>query len=166
MENWALKTNPISNVGAWKEGGYGESISLEELYQLYLDYIPRYYEDGMPLSLQLGGFFSASPGEPGEYDIPLMKNCSDPDKTCVCGHARMVMYISAEVLRHNPKCQRCEHAMQCLAGCRASALESTPDDILGIDRAACALFKGGWADKIRETMRQIVPESRCRGLEA
>ena len=92
----SLKTNPISNVGAWKEGGYGESISLEELYQLYLDYIPQYYEDGMPLSLQLGGFFSASPGRPEEYDIPSVKSCTNPEKTCVCGHARMVMYISAE----------------------------------------------------------------------
>ena len=58
----SLKTNPISNVGAWKEGGYGESISLDELYQTYLDYIPEFYEDGMPLSLQLGGFFSVNLG--------------------------------------------------------------------------------------------------------
>lgn len=50
----------------------------------------------MPLSLQLGGFFRASPDKPKEYDISSMKNCSNPDKTCVCGHARMVMYISAE----------------------------------------------------------------------
>lgn len=43
----SLKTNPISNVGAWKEGGYGESISMQELYQLYFDYIPHYDEDGI-----------------------------------------------------------------------------------------------------------------------
>jgi len=197
----SLKTNPISNVGAWKEGGYGEAISLDELYQLYLDYIPHYYEDGMPLSLQLSGFFSASPNKPGEYDIPSIKHCTDPDKTCVCGHARMVMYISAEgralpcmalsgmeiqqefplipeiglakcitdssymrlidtrateVLRHNPECALCEYALECLAGCRASALETTPDDILGIDKAACAIFKGGWIEKIRRTMDKII----------
>ena len=92
----SLKTNPVSDVGAWKENGYGESITTEELYQLYLDYIPQYYEDGMPLSIQLGGFFSASPRYPKEYDIPSIKSCSDASKTCVCGHARMVMYISAE----------------------------------------------------------------------
>ena len=92
----SLKTTPVSNVGAWKEGGYGESVSIDELYQMYLDYIPCYYEDGMPLSLQLGGFFSATPERPGEYDIPSVKHCGDPDKACVCGHARMVMYISAE----------------------------------------------------------------------
>lgn len=66
----SLKTNPIADVGAWKEGGYGETISMDELFKLYLDYIPCYYEDGMPLSLQLGGFFSASPKRPNQYDIP------------------------------------------------------------------------------------------------
>lgn len=198
----SLKTTPISNVGAWKEGGYGESISMDELYQIYLDYIPHYYEDGMPLSLQLGGFFSASPDRPQEYDIPSMKNCFNPDKTCVCGHARTVMYISAEgralpcmalsgmdiqeefplipeiglaqcitdsrymrlidtrateVLNHNPECKTCEHALQCLAGCRASALEVHPTDILAPDPATCAIFKGGWLEKIRTLMGQIKP---------
>ena len=201
----SLKTTPISDVGAWKEGGYGQSISMDELYQIYLDYIPHYYADGMPLSLQLGGFFSAAPQEPDMYDIPSQKNCSNPDKTCVCGHARMVMYISAEgralpcmalsgmdiqkefplipeiglaqcitdsrymslidtrateVLKHNPECANCEHAMQCLAGCRASALETTPDDILGIDRAACAIFKGGWKEKIHAAVQQVNPNIR------
>ncbi len=92
----SLKTNPIADVGAWKEGGYGPSIAIDELFRLYLDYIPRYYEDGMPLSLQLGGFFSADPDAPDSWFIPTEKRCADPEAVCVCGHARMVMYISAE----------------------------------------------------------------------
>ena len=197
----SLKTNPISNVGAWKEGGYGESISLDELYSIYLDYIPHYYEDGMPLSLQLGGFFSASPADPKDYFIPTVKRCSNPDNTCVCGHARMVMYISAEgralpcmslsgmeiqnqfplipeiglsrcitdstymrlidtrateIFNHNPQCKNCEFAMDCIGGCRASALETSPDDILAPDMAACTIFKGGWKTKIEETMAKIL----------
>lgn len=201
----SLKTNPISNVGAWKEGGYGESISIQELYQIYFDYIPKYYEDGMPLSIQLGGFFSSSPRRPDHYDIPAMKNCSNPDKTCVCGHARMVMYISAEgralpcmalsgmdiqqefplipelglakcitdsrymklidtrateLLTHNSECNECEYAMQCLCGCRASALETSPSDILAPDIATCGIFKGGWTKKIEELMNSILPEEK------
>ena len=205
----SLKTNPISNVGAWKEGGYGEGISIQELYQLYFDYIPHYYEDGMPLSLQLGGFFSASPQRHDRYDIPCMKHCSSPDKTCVCGHARMVMYISAEgralpcmalsgmdiqqefplipeiglaqcitdsrymelintraaeVLKHNPECASCEYAMQCLAGCRASALETSPTDILAPDMAICGIFKGGWTEKIAELMKDILPQEKTEAV--
>lgn len=199
----SLKTNPISNVGAWKENGYGEAITISELYQLYYDYLPHYYEDGMPLTIQLGGFFCASPTTPDRYFIPLSKNCSDPSKMCICSHARMVMYISAEgrtlpcmalsgmeiqkefpliseyglanclnhsrymdlldmradkVLEHNPKCRTCPHAKQCLAGCRAAALETTPDDIQGIDTAACTLFCDGWPEKIKARMAEIRPD--------
>lgn len=92
----SLKTNPVSNVGAWREGGYGESIPIPELFQLYLDYLPHYYEDGMPLALQLGGFFFASPKHPDSFNVPSLKICDDPSTLCVCGHARKVMYISAE----------------------------------------------------------------------
>lgn len=199
----SLKTNPISNVGAWKEGGYGEGISVEDLFQVYLDYIPQYYEDGMPLSIQLGGFFSASPKRPQTYEIPSVKTCSDPTKVCVCGHARMVMYISAEgrtlpcmslsgmdiqkefpliteiglaqcisdsrymrlidtraseVLKHNPECEACEYALQCLGGCRAGGLEFNPEDILAPDRSICAIFKGGWKEKIEDLMKEILKE--------
>lgn len=205
----SLKTNPIADVGEWKKGGYGEAISMEELYQLYLDYIPQYYEDGMPLSLQLGGFFGASPRDPDWFDIPLLKNCGDTEKTCICGHARMVMYISAEgralpcmalsgmdiqqefplipelglarcitdsrymrlidtraseYLRLNPECAACEYANQCLGGCRAAALERTPDNIMGPDPYACELFRGGWVQKIVETVKKAKPQARCAGM--
>ena len=92
----SLKTNPVGDVGEWKKNGYGQTVSIEELFELYLDYIPHFYEDGMPLAIQLGGLFSASPGKPDRFDIPLAKGRCDPQKTCVCGHARMVMYISAD----------------------------------------------------------------------
>lgn len=207
----SLKTNPVSNVGSWKEGGYGESISIEELFQIYLDYIPHYYEDGMPLSLQLGGFFSASPKHPKEYDIPSLKDCKNLENTCVCGHARTVMYISAEgrtlpcmslsgmniqqefplipeiglaqcisdsrymrlidtkaseLLEHNPECQKCEFVMQCLGGCRASALETAPDDLLAPDRMICTFFKGGWVDKIQKQIHDFNPQLTCRLLDS
>ncbi len=205
----SLKTVPISDVGAWKDGGYGQSITIDELYKTYFEYIPHYYEDNMPLSIQLSGFFSASPNNPHKYDIPSLKNCKNPDITCVCGHARQVMYISAEgrtlpcmalsgmdiqkefpliteiglekcitdsrymrlidtrateVLKHNPECAKCEYAMQCLSGCRAGALETTPDDILAPDRSTCAVFKGGWVEKITGLMSKIRPDDICRGL--
>ena len=92
----SLKTNPVANTGEWLKGGYGESIGFPELLQIYLDYIPLFYEDGMPLSLMLGGFFSASPRHPDRFDVPLYHPAEDPRTCCVCNHARMVMYISPE----------------------------------------------------------------------
>lgn len=91
-----VKTNPISDVGEWKKNGGSASIPMEELFALYLDYIPRYYEDGMPISLMLGGFFAADPRTPERWDVPMYHDPIDPQKCCVCNHARMVMYISPE----------------------------------------------------------------------
>ena len=92
----SLKTNPISDIGAWHEGGHGRSIATSELLQIYLDYVPQYHEDGMPLSILLGGFFSASPRKPGSWDVPVYRYPRDPERCCVCNHARQVMYISPE----------------------------------------------------------------------
>lgn len=92
----SLKTNPIADVGAWKEGGYGPAIDLEELYRIYLDYIPHYYEDGMPLSLMLGGFFRASPRRPKKWSIYLDKHCEDPEKLCVRPRPPGAVYFRRE----------------------------------------------------------------------
>lgn len=204
----SLKTNPVSNVGAWKNGGYGDdySLSMDETYQLYLDYIPQYYEDGMPLRLQLGGFFAAKPERPDQYLIPAMKKCDDLSKRCICGHARQVMYISAEgrtlpclalsgmdiqeefpliteqglascitdsrymrlidtrgseFMELNPECAACEYAKECIGGCRAAALETTPDDIMAPDLNTCKIFKGGWIPRIRETAEAAIAKRKA-----
>lgn len=194
-----LKVSPISNVGAWKEGGYGVAMPLEELYQRYLDYIPQYYADGMPLELQLGGFFQASPRQPESYWIPLCRECRDPGSMCVCGHARGTLYISAEgralpcmalsgmeiqrefplilprglaacltdsrylrlidtrvseYLAGNETCRTCPYALQCIGGCRAAALEADPQNLMGPDPCACALFTQGWIPRIEEAVRR------------
>ena len=91
-----LKTNPVANVGEWQKNNYGESINIRELYALYLDYISQYYDDNMPLALMLGGFFAARPSEPDYFDIPSFKPDIDPKTFCICGHARVIMYISPE----------------------------------------------------------------------
>jgi len=195
----SLKVNPIADVGAWKDNGYGESINMKELFDLYLNYIPEYYEDGKPLTIMLGGFFYASPNF-DNYQIPMNKIEMDLDKFCVCGHARNHLYISPdgralpcmsltgmkiqekyplilehglrecltesaylelitkkarEIVNHNEQCNNCEYVNRCCGGCRASALESHPDDILAIDEAACLLFKGGYIEKIDKVVKEV-----------
>lgn len=201
-----LKTNPISDVGAWHDGGYGKSINMKDLFEIYLDYIPKYYEDGKPLTLQLGGFFAKSK-EDDYYSIPTIKPEMNLDTYCVCGHARNHMYISAEgralpcmslsgmeiqqeypiilekglryclsestymdlitkkareVINHNERCKDCEYASRCCGGCRASALETSPADILAIDEAACLLIKGGYAERIKAAVKSVAPDEEMR----
>lgn len=98
-----LKTNPVSETELWDRLGGDYAITMEETLEVYLDYIPKYFEDGRPLSLMLGGFFSCNGkdsrnGEHIRWSIPLKKY--DGGDGClnqtVCGHARQVMYLSAE----------------------------------------------------------------------
>lgn len=91
-----LKVNGISNLGKWKENGFGTSISTPDLYQTYLDYIPYFYEDGAPINLQLGGFFMGKKGDLTYYSIPRNREGQDPEKVCLCNHARNILYISPE----------------------------------------------------------------------
>lgn len=61
-----------------------------------------------------------------------------------------------DYLNHTKECADCAYAKICAGGCRASALMDAPDDILAPDRAACRLFRGGWADRLKACMEQIV----------
>ena len=198
----SVKTNPVADVGAWRENGYGESISMPDVYQLYLDYIPQYYEDGMPMGVMLGGFFWANPSEPDRFDIPSYKPPCEPTTMCMCGHARHVIYISpegrtlpcmalsgmaiqdefpliteqglqkcitdsrymrlidtraSEYFELHEDCRNCKYAMCCYGGCRADALATDENDIMGKSMGSCELFRGGWVEKIIEAVKKARP---------
>ena len=92
-----VKTNPASMSGAWVENSGNDNLDLKELFDIYLDYIPHFFEDGAPLSIHLGGFFMAKKGAV-QYTLPSVKSdgTEKTGKYCICGHARNVMYISAD----------------------------------------------------------------------
>ncbi|MBQ7593848.1 MAG: radical SAM protein [Synergistaceae bacterium] len=92
----SLKTSPVSNVGEWKKNFNTQSITKPELFQIYLDYLPYYYSDGMPLTILLGSFFTASPSEPDKYFISGYRESYDHDKTYSCTHVLSSIYITPE----------------------------------------------------------------------
>ena len=210
----SLKTNPVASTDAWEKHGRRDyDLSTEEVAEAYLDYIPHYFEDGMPLSIMLGGMFSCEKGSVDWY-IPRARFAvcdaeTDPDEdveeaclaACVCGHARTTLYISpegrmlpcmplsalpdqsgfptvqdvglaqglsdseylrlitttvAEYLERNPECAACEFRLSCGGGCRGSALLTTRDDAMAPDRAICALYRGGYYDRVREVAQSAV----------
>ncbi len=65
----SLKVNPVADTDTWERLGEDRSLTLEETFEVYLDYIPCFYEDGAPLGLHLGGFFMGRPGS-GDWTIP------------------------------------------------------------------------------------------------
>ena len=94
----SLKTNPVSDTGAWHEGGYAgkHGLSDDETFEIYLNYLEDYYNDLPNMHLMLGGFFAADGREPDVYSIPVVHVSKNPENTCMCAHARTSMYISAE----------------------------------------------------------------------
>lgn len=93
-----VKVNPISDTGAWKDGGYGENQSLteDEVFNIYYQYIDDFYRDLPPMVIHLGGFFYADGNNPDDYILPSVHLYENPMRASLCVHARNTMYISAE----------------------------------------------------------------------
>ena len=68
-------------------------LSTDERYDICLDYIPQYIEDGAPLPLNLSALFEAE--NTSEYSIPLVRTCQggNIDKRFVCYSMRNAIYI-------------------------------------------------------------------------
>ena len=92
----SLKVSSVMDAGDWEKNKENNSLSIKESYQTYLDYIPVYYADGMPLSLQMSTFFYASPSKPDEFRIPEYQADEVSPENCVCGCARTMLYISPD----------------------------------------------------------------------
>ena len=92
------KVNPVSETELWlRTTGENASIGTQELFDLYLEYLPHYFEDGAPLDLMLGALFWGQKGT-GRYSIPFEKHPEGMDcaRVTVCGHARSQLYLSPE----------------------------------------------------------------------
>ena len=55
-----------------------------------------------------------------------------------------------DLLAVNKECAACEHRLTCGGGCRAMALEYD-HNLMGCDRGACQILKGGYAERVRKT---------------
>ena len=94
----AWKTNPASGSGNWLNESRSLDLTVDELYDAYMDLIVEYFKAGSPLSIQLGGFFMCQKGSKN-YQFPGKKPYTDEDKRLrepLCGAARCMMYISAD----------------------------------------------------------------------
>ena len=91
----SLKVGRLMDTGE-AAGIKDKILSCKEEYDIYLDYIPQFVNDGMPLKdLILSGFFAYNDGE--AY-IPREKGDDDhPDLgRYLCRSARMTMYLGPD----------------------------------------------------------------------
>jgi len=93
----SIKTSPTTGAGNWvsEQGRY--DLDVHELYDAYLDYLPKYRAAGAPTSIMLGGFFACQKGS-AKFQIPC-KRLDGSDRMLrqtVCASARTTMYIGAD----------------------------------------------------------------------
>lgn len=93
----SLKVNNAYPQGEWKDQKE-HWLRQEELYEAFLEYIPHYYEDGCPLTIDLEGFFNCDRNSGGKAYSALEKNVPGEafSKVLMCGHVRREMYVSPQ----------------------------------------------------------------------
>lgn len=92
-----IKIGKISDTELWLKNGEGNSLSQEEYYQCAINYIPQYFEDGMPMSVIFGGVIFLH-YHSTRYEIVAMRYAGDSSclNKYLCGAVRSSSYITPE----------------------------------------------------------------------
>lgn len=205
----SMRIGRVNDMGDWVRNSQGRTLSIDECRTAFLDYLPRYYEDGMPLQIVLSGMFAASPEQPDWYSLPPgCEDGDDPNRLLfACARSTMQLYADGrpaicedfgpdfvgappvvsddpacptmplrdqlttgspylqlfdrrcgELHRANDDCAACPYLRYCGGGCRAAARQAG-GSLLSKDPDTCSFFRGGWAQKVVQTMRRIRPEA-------
>ena len=94
----SLRVNAPQELGVWKEYSEKYALSQDEVWEIYRNYIPKYFEAGMPIGLELDGYFSCKKGET-QYRIPFnhnLENMENFERLYLCESVRHSAHISAE----------------------------------------------------------------------
>lgn len=90
-----LKVNAPQDLGNWRQYTDEYSLSEDEIWKIYRQYINQYFEDGMPISINLDGYFSCAKGET-DYVVLYDKQSilqSNVDQKFYCNEMRNSMHI-------------------------------------------------------------------------
>ncbi|MDD6050148.1 MAG: radical SAM protein [Clostridiales bacterium] len=93
-----LRVNAPQALGLWKQYARDYALTNQALWDVIRDYIPCYFEDGMPIDIDLDGYFSCKRGSTA-YKVPFVHHApSNPDwhKLPYCEALQHTAYISPE----------------------------------------------------------------------
>jgi len=92
-----IKAGSVMNTPLWLENSEGNSLTDKEYFDAMLDYIPVFFEDGMPANLTLGSVIKLRKGSTDFRIIPEKFDGSEQvAEHRMCGAARMAGYISPD----------------------------------------------------------------------
>ena len=91
----SLKVSAASAEGEWKK--YPELfLSAKELFSVFLDYIPQYFEDDCPLKIELDAFFIYDQGS-AKYSNGFQRDSRfTPENCLVCNSTKQNFYIGSD----------------------------------------------------------------------
>ena len=93
---YGMKIGNASPQGEWLDQPE-HYLTQAETYEAFLEYIPQYFEDGMPVSIGLEGFFNY---EKEEDKLHAVQEKNLPEdlfkKANMCGHVRRDLYVSPQ----------------------------------------------------------------------
>lgn len=92
----SLKIGNAYPQGEW-EHQKEHWLTQAKTYRAFMDYIPRYFEDGTPISLGLEGFFSYNVPDQRQSAI-FERNVEEEffGRAIMCSHVRREMYVSPQ----------------------------------------------------------------------
>lgn len=95
--NTPVKVGGVSDTDLWRQNSEGNSLSFEDYLDATIQYIPQFFEDGMPADLLIGSVIELNKGS---YAFRVLADKHDGTDACLthrlCNAARMTAYITPE----------------------------------------------------------------------
>ena len=93
----SMQVSSVASTPLWLAHSQGMEMNDDEYYEAMLEYIPHFFEDGMPIYLQIGSMLQLNQGS---YEYEVFADGSDDSGNAldkhVCSAIRTVCYITPE----------------------------------------------------------------------
>lgn len=87
-----------------------------------------------------------------QKDFPLVTEIGLKTGLTDSNYMKLIDTRLEELWEVNKTCGSCQYRTRCGGSCRASALCTPGNDLMGCDRAACLYFGGHYDQKLREKL--------------
>ena len=87
--------NKMTNFGEWQKYGQDFNITHKELFDAYVEYLPHFFEDGMPINVALNRILMLRKGK-YEYEMQAYRRCTDINEAKVCPSTWSELFITAD----------------------------------------------------------------------
>ena len=87
--------NRMLDFGEWHKYGRDFRISHKEVFKTYLDYLPHFFEDGMPIKVSLNRMITLS-AKRYDYEISAIRSDPDCGQKRICPAVFRTLFITAD----------------------------------------------------------------------